>query len=273
MSFVPAIPLGGYAGWQFLQRTLDKQAEANASAPAAQRDEQYFRDVIEGIGSAEELVADRRLLTVALTAFGLIEDLPNRAFVQKVLESDSADPASFVNRLADKRYQKLAEAFGFGGLGLPRTGLPGFTDNLLGDFRDRSFEAAIGEQNGSMRLALALERDLVDLAGESSTEATKWFTILGTPSLRSVFETAFSLPSSFGTLDLDRQVEIMRARTERLTGDDSVSQFTNPAAIDDLIQRFFLSEQLQAVQSAAGGNTALSLLQTGQASLNAMLGR
>jgi hypothetical protein len=273
MTYVPAVTGGGYAGWQFLQRTLEKQVEAHATSPVPQRDQAYFRDTIAGVTTAEQLVSDRRLLSVALTAFGLGEDLPNRAYVQKVLESDSAEPGSFVNRLTDKRYHALAKAFGFGDLGLPRTGLPGFADNILTGYRDRSFEASVGEQSGSMRLALALDRDLGGLATEGSTEATKWFTVLGTPSLRTVFETAFNLPSSFGALDLDRQVDILRDRTQRLTGADTVSQFADADALDTLIQRFFLAEQMQQVQSVTGQTAALSLLQAGQASLNAMLGR
>lgn len=273
MSFIPAIPAGGYAGWQFLQRTLANQSAAHAATAITQRDQAYFRDRIARIATAGDLVADRRLLSVALTAFGLADDLPNRAYVRKVLESDSADPASFVNRLTDKRYQKLAKAFGFGDLGLPRTGLPGFADTILRGYRERSFEAAVGEQNGSMRLALALERDLGGLATDRGTEATKWFTVLGTPSLRKVFETAFNLPSSFGGLDLDRQVDILRDRTSQLTGEDTISQFAERGVREALIQRFFLSEQLQDVRSLTGMPAALSLLQTGQASLNAALGR
>jgi hypothetical protein len=273
MSFAPVIPMGGYVGWQFLQRTLEKQSTAHASAPSSQRDESYFRDQIATVTSAEQLVADHRLLSVALTAFGLQEDLPHRAYIQKVLESDSADPASFVNRLSDKRYKKMAETFRFGDLGAPRTGLPGFADDILNSYRERSFETAVGEQDGSMRLAMALNRDLGGLAAEAKSETTKWLTVVGTPSLRAVFETAFTLPSSFGTMDIDRQVEILQERTQRLTGSDTIAQFADSDTVNQLIQRFFLAEQVQEIRSVAGRSAALSLLQSGQNSLNALLGR
>ncbi len=273
MSFQPILPLDGYVGWRFLQRTRESQEASHAAAPAAQRDEAYFREKIGSITSAEELVSDRRLLNVALTAFGLQDDLPNRAYIQKVLESPAKTEGSFVNRLADKRYQQLNAAFGFGDAYLSWNQFDGFADRLLSQFRDRSFEQAVGQQNESMRLALALERDLPALAGQSSSEATRWFTVLGTPSLREVFETAFALPSGFGTLDIDRQVAILQERTERLTGSDSVSQFTDPEALDKLTRRFFLAGQVAQVQSAAGGSAALTLLQAGQASLKGLLGR
>ncbi|MCA2011975.1 DUF1217 domain-containing protein [Pararhodobacter sp. CCB-MM2] len=274
MSFQPILPLDGYVGWRFLQKTLDKQQAAHAASPANQRDEDYFRENIGKIKSAEELVKDRRLLSVALTAYGLEDDLPNKAYIQKVLESSAKEDGSFVNRLADKRYKALNQAFGFGDAYMPWNQFEGFADKVLGSFESRSFEIAVGEQSESMRLALSLERELPALAEQNSSENTRWFTILGTPSMRSVFETAFMLPSSFGTLDLDRQVEIMKERTEKLTGSSSVEQFKDPEALEKLIKRYFLAEQVQEIQSnQITNNTALTMLQQGQASLRSFLGR
>jgi len=274
MSFQPILPLEGYVGWRFLKKTQEQQQATLVATPANQRDEDYFREKIGSIKSAEELVKDRRLLNVALTAFGLQDDLPNKAYIQKVLESPVKEEGSFINRLADKRYKALNQAFGFADNYMPWNQFAGFADKILGKFEDRSFEIAVGEQNESMRLALSLERDLPELAAQNSSESTRWFTILGTPSMRSVFETAFMLPTSFGTLDLDRQVEIMKERTEKLTGSDSIEQFKNPEALEKLVKRFFLAEQVQQVQqNALGGNAALTMLQQGQMSLRSMLGR
>lgn len=273
MSFQPVLPLGGYTGWRFLQRTLAQQEASHAAAPAAQRDEAYFRENIAAVQTAEDLVSDRRLLRVALTAFGLGDDVRNRAYVKKVLESSTIDPTSFVNRLSDDRYKQMASAFGLGEGMLPLTGNAGFADRILASYRERRFEEAVGEQDETMRLALSLERDLGRLAGQASSEATKWYKILGTPALREVFETAFNLPSSFGSIDVDQQVEILRARTERLTGADTVSQFTGNAALDALTKRFFLAGQVAQIQSVSGQSAALTLLQSGQATLSGVLGR
>jgi hypothetical protein len=252
---------------------LPQQEAAHAASPAAQRDAAYFREAIASVQTATELVSDRRLLRVALTAFGLAEDLPNRAFVEKVLESSTLDPASLVNRLTDTRYKRMANAFGLGPDMLPQTGNAGFADRILTGFQEQSFEAAVGEQDPSMRLALALDRDLGQIASETASEATKWYKVLGTPSLRSVFETAYALPSSFGSIDIDRQVEILRERTERLTGNDSVSQFTRSDTVEALTRRYFLMGQIAEGQATNGQSAALSLLQMGQASLNGLLGR
>ncbi|PTW99849.1 DUF1217 domain-containing protein [Pararhodobacter aggregans] len=275
MSFQPILPLDGYVGWRFLQRTLDKQQAAANAAPQLQRDEAHFREKIASITSAEDLVKDRQLLSVALTAFGLQDDLPNRAYIQKVLESPAKEEGSFINRLADRRYKQLNAAFGFGDTYVSWNQIDEtFADRMVAAYRDQSFEVAVGAQNESMRLALGLQRDLADLARQDSSELTRWYTVLGTGSLRAVFETAFMLPTGFGALDLDRQVEILQGRMEQLTGSDTISQFKDPEAVDTLIRRYFLAGQVKAIQdNAVAGSGALTLLQNGQASLRSILGR
>ena len=64
----------------------------------------------------------------------------------------------------------------------------------------------MGAVNEDMRLALNAQQELADLATNSSSETTRWLTIIGNPPLKAVFEQAFNLPSSFGVLDVDRQV-------------------------------------------------------------------
>lgn len=261
MSFQPVVPMGGYAGWMFLKRTLPSQQAAHAQARSSVRDEAYFRERIGGIGSAQDLVADPRLLRVALTAFGLEEDLRNKAFLRKVLESSTFEPTSFVNRLADRRYRQLAEAFAFDDRIVPRNKLSGFADRILGQARERAFEAAVGQSNPDMRLALALQRDLPALARQSSSDAARWFTVLGTPSIRAVFERAFGLPASFGALDIDRQVATLKERVRTLTGDDSIAQFEQPAALEALTRRFLVVGAAGGPSSVTTANAALLLLQ------------
>lgn len=113
MSFPISTGIGGYAGWKILQRIEDRQMERLSNDRLVQRNLSYFRDRIEIISSAEELVGDYKMLTIALGAFGLEGEINNRALIRKVLESDLSDKKSLANRFADKRFLKLAEAFNF----------------------------------------------------------------------------------------------------------------------------------------------------------------
>lgn len=265
MSFAPVLPFGGLAGWSFLKRTMEKQAESFHAAPQRQRDEDYFREKIGAVSTAEDLVSDRRLLRVALGAFGLEADINNGFFIRKVLEDGTLTDGALSNRLADKQYRAFSAAFGFGDFVTPRTKLSDFAEGILKDYRARQFERAVGDQNDDLRLALNAERELQKLAKRDASDETLWFTIMGNPPLRQVFETALGLPKSFAALDLDRQLGDMRDRAARQFGDRTVRQFAEPENLEKLLRNFLLRSEVQAVSvgfSPAAG--ALQLLQSAQ---------
>ncbi|PWK59792.1 DUF1217 domain-containing protein [Roseicyclus mahoneyensis] len=261
MSFQPLIPLAGYAGWRFLSGSLENQVARFAGDPAGTRDVAYFREKIGQVTDAAGLVSDFRLLRVALGAFGLQDDLPNRAFIQKVLSDPVTADTALVNRLADKRYRAFAEAFGFGGPLPPRNRLPGFADNILARSTRQDFERAVGSQSPDMRLALAAQREVPELAARGLTDTTSWLSVLGNPPLRKVFETAFGLPASIGTLDLDLQLKAFRDGARRLSGSSDFTQFTDPVRVEGLIRSFTLRTEASAGPSPlTPGYSALILL-------------
>lgn len=261
MTFAPVLPLGGYAGWTFLTRTLPAQQASLNQTAENRRDEAWFRERIGGIDTAEQLVADRRLLKVALGAFGLDGDINNRFFIRKVLEDGTLKEGALANRLADKQYQKLSAAFGFGDFSTPRTKLSDFADRIIGAYRERRFEIAVGEQSNDMRLALNARRELAELAGRSGqSETARWFGILGSKPLREVFEKALGLPTGLGTVGIDRQLDIFRAKTRDRLGDDSVSQFQDPARGERLIRMFLARSQAESAAALTGGSAALQMV-------------
>ncbi len=260
MTFVPAIPLSGYAGFKYLERTMDSQQAAHDAIPQNETDIAYFRENIGNVDTAEELVNDYRLLRVALGAFGLDEDIGARAFIQEVLEEGVIAPDALANKLTDSRYKDLATAFGFD-LGTPSTKLSSFADDIIGKFSTRSFEASVGAINDDMRLALNAQRELAELATDNTSEDTRWLTIVGTPPLKAIFEQAYGLPSNFGALDIDRQVDTLKARSEQILGSADISQFANSETTEKLVQRFLMMGTINNGFSAnSPGQTALMLL-------------
>lgn len=262
MTFQPVVPFGGFAGWQFLQRTMEAQRDAFDASPVRQRDVDYFRENIGSVGSAEELVSDRRLLTVALGAFGLDDDINNRFFIRTVLEEGTASREALANRLSDTRYRTFSAAFGFGQGSLPSTLRTGFGDEIASAFLARQFEVGVGETNQTLRLALTLERELPEIADRSLANDTKWLTIMGNPPLRSIFETALGLPQSFGALDIDRQLEDLKSRSARAFGTSDVSALSQGEESEDLMRTFLARAQLQESGATAftPASAALTLL-------------
>ncbi len=261
MSFQPVLPLSGYGGWGFLKRTMVRQQAVQQALPAQQRDEAYFRDKIGKADTAEKLVNDKRLLRIALTAFGLENDVGNKAFIQKILEGGTLKVGSLANKLADKQYQKFAAAFGYGDYSVPRTKISTFPDEILTQFRTRSFETAVGAQNNTYRLAMNAERELPALAAKSGSDVAKWYTVLGSAPLREVMQTALGLPKSFSAIDIDQQVSVLTAKTEAAFGSPKISQFADPTKLAALMRRFLLQSQMQGEAAATTpGATTLALL-------------
>ena len=63
--------IGGIAGWRILQRTEASQVQAIAQDPVVQRSTAYFRENTASGITAEDLVGNYRLLSVALLAGAL----------------------------------------------------------------------------------------------------------------------------------------------------------------------------------------------------------
>lgn len=270
MTYQPAIPIGGYAGWTFLQRTREVQQAAFDASPAIKRDVTYFRDNIASVGTASDLMADRRLLRVALGAFGLEEDINNSYFVQKILEDGTLDPEALANRLADKRYLDFAKTFGFGDNAIPRTSLTGFADQITDAFKSNGFAVAVGNVDPNMRLALELDESLGAIADRETTDNGRWYMVMGQPPLRTVFETATGLPATVGVLGLERQLDEFRSKTAAIFGDGEVSQFADPEKREDLVRMFLLRAESRVSVNSSGASAALTLLQSA-GSVNGLL--
>lgn len=261
MTYQPVIPMSGYTGWRMLERTMERQQEAFNESAVIKHDIDYFAENIGKMETAEQLVSDYRLLKVALTAFGLQNDLPNKYFIQKALAEGTEDADAFANKLADKTYKKMADAFGFGNTGGARTGLDGFVEEISAAYQARSFELAVGEQNNDMRLAMNLDREVADLAASDISENAKWYSIMGSTPLRAVFDTAFGLSDAFAALDVDRQLEVYKEKAEAYFGSEDLSQFAEPEKRDELIKLFMIrSDMNSGISGYTPMHTALTIL-------------
>ncbi|SFH15310.1 Protein of unknown function [Palleronia marisminoris] len=183
MSFAPIVVGSGLAGWSILTRTRETQQAAFDRSPVIAGDVAAFKEKISSIETSDQLLDDRRLLRVALGAFGLDSDINNRAFIKKVLDSDPADERSFANRLSDKRYLSLAQTFGFTGTEGPQVS----GSAVSGDLKERLKDVATPDDLLSDPVLLRLT---LKTFGLESDEKNTYF-------LRSVLESDPADPTSF----------------------------------------------------------------------------
>lgn len=260
MSFQPVLPTSGYSGWLFLQRTADAQLDAFKDSPVLSRATETFSEKIGSVITAEELVSDRALLEVALGAYGLDDDINNTFFIRKILEDGTSDPGALANRLADSRYQAFSAAFGFGEIGLPKTLQPGFGQEITERYEAKQFQAAIGEQDNDMRLVMNLGPGLNDVVSGAGSDTAHWFGMMGNTPLRTVFETALGFPPSFGSLDIDQQLEQFRERAQSTFGTDRMADLTSAENQETLVRLYLIRSEANAFSQSSGANVALTLL-------------
>ena len=261
MSFSAIIPASGLVGWTFLQRTQAAQQDTLERSPQFSREAQYFRDNIGKVTSADQLVIDRSLLQVALSAFGLQDDLSNKYFIQKVLSDGVVNDDALSNRLADPRYRAFSLAFGFGPGETAQTSRPGFADRIIEQALEKKFEVAVGEQDQGLRLALGFRNELTKISQASGSETSRWFSILGTPPVKTVFEGAMNLPGSIGSVDIDQQLKIFQSRAESVFGTNVVGDLVQPEVQEEIVRKFLLQQQIGQTSIATSASNALTLLQ------------
>lgn len=259
--FQPAIPIGGFAGWKVFERTASRQVTAFENQAAVQRELKYFREKIAAARSPADLVADRRLLSVALGAFGLEDEIGKKAFIRRVLDEGVLDPRSFANRLNDPRWRDFASAFSAGNLAFGHFEQSAARDGVAARYVEHAFERAVGDVDQNFRLALNFRREAKAIAAGPNADRLGWLQILGQRPLRAVVEGALGLPSSLVNVDIDRQRAEVERRAEAVFGTKSPKAFLEDESIEKALRLFFVRTQTQAGQGPElRGAAALSLL-------------
>lgn len=261
MSFSPIIPSTGIVGWNFLQSTYDKQFETFSKDPVLDRETDYFAEKIGEVTSVDDLMADRRLLQVALGAYGLDDQIDMKALVEKVLREGSTADDALANKLGDDRWVQFAEAFGFGPGETPKTSDSEAMANISFTYQVQSFEAAVGEQDHSMRVAMYGEREMLELANDETSNDTKWYNVMGQPAIREMMETALALPKDMGQADIELQLTIFQDRASSVFGTDQIADFADPEKMEKLVHTYLARSQIaQFEASMSSASTALMLL-------------
>lgn len=261
MSFAPLLPATGFVGYKLLLATEATQREIFEKQPEMRRDIDYFVENIANVTTAEELVSDRRLLRVALGAFGMDDEIDKRAFLRRMLEEGTESSDAFAKKFVDPAYTRFADAFGFGNSGGAQTGRAGFATAITEAYAERQFEIAVGEQDETLRLALNFRREISTYANASDPDSTAWFSAMGDQAIRAVLEGALGLSSQIGSIDIDIQHSAFREASNKTFGSTSMAVFQDPEQVDAALRRFIARRTAEQGPSASTpGAVALTLL-------------
>src|SRR5208337_1074364 len=105
------------AAYLSITDNLTRYQAMTAAEPAVKTATAYYKANIGGVTSIQDFVDNYRLLSYALDAYGLGNQINNKALITKVLEGGVSDPKSLANTLTDSRWKAFATAFNFVGGG------------------------------------------------------------------------------------------------------------------------------------------------------------
>jgi hypothetical protein len=199
----------------------DKREDANKEA-------EYYTQTMQGIQTAKEFLANRRLVDFVLGANGIDPKGVSDDFMKQVFSSDLDDPKSFVNQQNDHRYAQILSSFNFdknGDIAVKDSGIQGrygmeMTDYL---YLQQTLEQEVGDDSAGARLALYFKRMMPDINTP--------YDILGDTALLEVFRTAFSLPSEISSMDIEKQASLIEKNLD-------LEELQDPDKLEKFISRF-----------------------------------
>lgn len=247
--------------YQSLSKTRDKQFGQFETRPLIEREAEYFMKEAKKVETIEDFLNNRRLMAVALSAFGMDEEINYMGRIKKVMSESIDDEKALMNRLVDPRFKEIATAFALGDLGTLKLETNSFLRGIVEKFKVNEFEKFLGEQNPALREVEYFKRNI------GKVEST--YNILGDKVLRSVVTFALQLPTEIALQSVDKQKELIDARLD-------FEDFQDPEFVDKFVRRFLILKDAELTQQGfafGSGSTvknafAISLLQGAGGGLN-----
>lgn len=253
---------GGGMSSLLLFRTLQNSGEAQkqtyAKQPQVQREIDYFLENAKKLDSPEDFFKDRRLMQVALGAFGLEQELNYTARIKAIMTQDPEAKESLVNRMAEPRYKQISEAFGFFGSGVENLKDEKFLQDIADKYLTNQFEKNLGGGNEALREAAYFRRKVAETAEDGDI-----YKLMGDKVMRSVITETLRIPKETVNQSLERQARVIESKVK-------VEDFKDPAFVDKFLARFLTQKDAEAQLANMGGGSfgssgqiALQLLQGG----------
>jgi Protein of unknown function (DUF1217) len=139
-------------------QNLSRYQAMTAAEPAVKTATAYYEANIGSVSSAQDLVGNYRLLSYALNAYGLGDQINNKGLITKVLEGGVSNSKSLANTLPDSRWKAFAAAFNFIDSGATSPSSSSAVRTTTSDYVEQQLESDQGGQDVGVQLALYFQR-------------------------------------------------------------------------------------------------------------------
>jgi hypothetical protein len=224
--------------------------EKTAASTAADTEIEYFRTQMQTITTADQFLADKRLVSFVLESKGIDPKSVKSEDLKKMFASDLEDKQSFVNKQSTSAYAEIVASFNFDTKG-QISAEPVGTVQQRGDvlatvnsYIQQTLEEQQGEGSEGVRLALYFAREAPDV--------TSAYSILGDTALFQFFKTTFSMSDYISNMDTDQQAEMIKKYID-------FNKLQEPDYVETLIKRF---TALYDQKNSSTMSPSLSILQS-----------
>ena len=169
-----------------VSQNLSRYQAMTAAEPAVKTATAYYEANIGSVKSISDLVGNYRLLSYALNAYGLGDQINAKGLITKVLEGGVSNPKSLANTLPNSQWKAFAAAFNFVDSGATPPSSTSAVATTTSDYVEQQLESDQGDQDVGVQLALYFQRVAPTVTSE--------YGILADPNLLQVAGTIMGLP-------------------------------------------------------------------------------
>ena len=231
------------AAYLAVTQNLTRYQAMTAAEPAVKTATAYYQANIGNVTSVADLVGNYRLLSYALDAYGLGDQINAKALITQVLEGGVSNPKSLANTLSDSRWKAFAAAFDFAGNGAPSVSSASAVKTTTADYVEQQLESDQGAQDVGVQLALYFHRVAPTVSNE--------YGILADPNLLEVAQTIFGLSPATSATNIDAQAKALSQLMP-------ISDLQDPKKLQQLTERFTAMYDL-SYGPGSGATTSLAV--------------
>ena len=227
-----------------ISNNLARYQSMVADQPAVKTASEYYAANIGKVTSIKDFVSNYRLLSYALDAYGLGDQVNSTALVTQVLEGGVSSSKSLANTLSNPNWAKFAAAFNFAADGASSISTASAIKTTTSAYVEQNLETDEGEQDPGVQLALYFER-------VAPTESSG-LDIMGDENLLDVVQTIFGLPPETTGTNIDDEA----AEISRLV---PTSELQSPKELQLLTERFTAMYDLDYGAGGVDASTPLTV--------------
>ncbi len=205
-----------------IANNLARYQKLEANQPSVKTASAYYAANIGKVTSVDGLVGNYRLLSYALQAYGLGDQINNTALVKQVLQEGVSNPKALANTLPNGAWRAFAKAFNFSAGAVAPSSSASVTTTTA-DYVEQQLEADQGASDPGVELALYFKR--------VAPTVTNSYGILADNNLLQVVQTIFGLAPTASSGEIDKEAQAINKLLP-------VSELQDPKKLGQLVERF-----------------------------------